>query len=181
MEQSLLDLGADLRRRTQARRLRYQVPRAGRARYLLRIGRARPTPTSPAWGAARDLPRAACPHLDARGVETRTETLVPNGFSDYNALLAQMQMVWALMHNAIAGTLAETRTRAKPSSRPAASTAASTATRSATTCGHLAEARLRDRYTGATPAGSAEGLRAPREFMAGVGRLGHGWCAKSTR
>ena len=50
----------------------YQVPaEPGAPRYLLRIGRTRPTTTSPAWGAARDLPRAACPHLDARGVETQ--------------------------------------------------------------------------------------------------------------
>ena len=57
----------------------YQVPgEAGAGRHLLRIGRARPTATSPAWGAARDLPRTSCPNLDTRPVETRTEVLVPN-------------------------------------------------------------------------------------------------------
>ena len=57
----------------------YQVPlEAGAGRHLLRVGRARPTPSSPAWGAARDLPRTSCPHLDARPVETRSEVLVPN-------------------------------------------------------------------------------------------------------
>ena len=42
--------------------------------------------------------------------------------------------------------------------------------------------RFRDRYAAATPRRLRSGaLRAPREFMAGVGRLGTGWCAKSMR
>ena len=107
----------------------YQVPaEAGAGRHLLRIGRARPTPTSPAWGAARDLPRTSCPHLDQRPAETRTEVLVPNSFSDSNLLLGQMQVLWALMHNAIAGTLAETRCPDTAFDLAAGSTAASIAT-----------------------------------------------------
>ncbi len=84
----------------------YQVPsRPGMPRHLLRIGRSRPTATSPAWGAARDLPRIGCPHLDAHAAEAKTEVLIPNRFSDSNLLLGQVQTLWMLLHNAIAGQL----------------------------------------------------------------------------
>lgn len=84
----------------------YQVPaRPGLPRHLLRIGRSRPTSTSPAWGAARDLPRIGCPHLDAHAAETKTEVLIPNRFSDSNLLLGQVQTLWMLLHNAIAGQI----------------------------------------------------------------------------
>ena len=84
----------------------YQVPsRPGMPRHLLRIGRSRPIPTSPAWGAARDLPRIGCPHLDAHAAEAKTEVLIPNRFSDSNLLLGQVQTLWMLLHNAIAGQL----------------------------------------------------------------------------
>ncbi len=92
----------------------YQVPeRPGDGRYLLRIGRTRPTASSPAWGAARDLPRISCPHLDLHGSESRTEVLVPNAFSDSNLLLGQVQTIWALLHNAVASTLARTHGNAE--------------------------------------------------------------------
>lgn len=84
----------------------YQVPsRPGMPRHLLRIGRSRPTATSPAWGAARDLPRIGCPHLDAHAAESKTEVLIPNRFSDSNLLLGQVQTLWMLLHNAIAGQI----------------------------------------------------------------------------
>ena len=39
-------------------------------RTLLRVGRVRPKRSAPAWGALRDLPRVACPHLDVRTADT---------------------------------------------------------------------------------------------------------------
>ena len=156
----------------------YQVPlEAGAGRHLLRVGRARPTPSSPAWGAARDLPRTSCPHVDARPVETRSEVLVPNTFSNSNLLLGQMQMLWVLMHNAIAATLAETRSP---------ETAFELARRinrdiyrdviRRDLLGTWLMPRFRDRYTAADPRrlSGAAVFRTPREFMAGVGRMGHG-------
>ncbi len=156
----------------------YQVPaEAGVPRHLLRIGRTRPTATSPAWGAARDLPRTSCPHLDSRPVETRTEVLVPNSFSDSNLLLGQMQVLWALMHNAIAATLAETRGPSQAfdlAARINRGIYASVIRRDI--LGSWLLPALRDRYTAATPGRLDEAgfFRIPREFMAGVGRLGHG-------
>jgi hypothetical protein len=155
----------------------YQVPsEPGASRHLLRIGRARPTPTSPAWGALRDLPRTSCPHTDARPVDTRSEVLVPNSFSDSNALLGQIQVLWALMHNAAAGILAETQ--------PAetAFVLARGITRGIyrdairhDLLGSWLMPRFRDRYATAEPRRLAPTPhRTPREFMAGVGRLGHG-------
>ena len=156
----------------------YQVPaEAGAGRHLLRIGRARPTPTSPAWGAARDLPRTSCPNLDQRPTETRTEVLVPNSFSDSNMLLGQMQVLWALMHNAIAGILAESRCP------DAAFDLASRLNRRIyrdvirhDLLGAWLMPRFRDRYAAPTPRRLSEEalFRTPCEFMAGVGRLGHG-------
>jgi hypothetical protein len=155
----------------------YQVPAApGAGRHLLRIGRARPTATSPAWGALRDLPRTSSPHIDARPVDTRSEALVPNSFSDSNLLLGQMQVLWALMHNAAAGTLAETRTA------DAAFALARRITRGIyrdairhDLLGTWLMPRFRERYTAAEPRRlGAAPTRTPREFMAGVGRLGHG-------
>ena len=156
----------------------YQVPaEAGGARYLLRIGRARTTATSPAWGAARELPRVSCPNLDARAVEARTEVLVPNAFSDSNALLGQVQVLWALMHNAIAATLAETRhsREAFEQARRINRGIYRDVIRH-DVLGTWLMPRLRERYTAAAPRRLAAGplFRTPREFMAGVGRLGHG-------
>ncbi|MFT3975044.1 MAG: peroxidase family protein [Amaricoccus sp.] len=152
----------------------YQVPfQAGVGRHLLRIGRTRPTASSPAWGATRDLPRAACPNLDARPVESRSEVLVPDSASDSNLLLAQVQVLWALLHNAVAATLSETR-------RP--ELAFELARR--VTCGIYRDVvrrdvlgswllpALRERY--ARPVAAAGLHRVPVEFTAGVGRLGHG-------
>lgn len=156
----------------------YQVPaEAGAQRHLLRIGRARPTANSPAWGAARDLPRASCPHLDGRAVDTRSEVLVPNSFSDSNALLGQMQVLWMLLHNAVAGTLAESR---------GAREAFEQARRinrgiyrdviARDMLGNWLMPGFRDRYAGPKPRPLSDAAlpRAPREFMAGVGRMGHG-------
>lgn len=151
----------------------YQVPfQAGMGRHLLRIGRTRPTASSPAWGASRDLPRASCPNLDARPVESRSEVLVPDSISDSNLVLGQVQVLWALLHNAIAATLAETR-------RPdAAFELARRVNRGIyrqvvrrDVLGSWLLPDLRARY--ARP--GRRGLRrAPVEFTAGVGRLGHG-------
>ena len=152
----------------------YQVPtEPGAARYLLRIGRARPTATSPAWGAARDLPRESCPHLDAKGVEAKSEVLVPNSFSDNNALLAQMQTVWALTHNAVAGALVETMgpRRAFEMARVMARGIYRDTVRNDVLAVWL-KPELRARFVAAGP--GLRRRRTPREFMAGVGRLGHG-------
>ncbi len=175
---SLLDLGLIYGDGPKHDAFCYQVPyEAGAGRHLLRIGRARPTATSPAWGAARDLPRTSCPNLDTRPVETRTEVLVPNTFSDSNLLLGQAQTLWVLMHNAIAATLIETR------SADAAFALACRINRGIyrdvirhDVLGNWLLPRFRDRYTSAEPRrlASAELFRSPAEFMAGVGRLGHG-------
>jgi hypothetical protein len=155
----------------------YQVPlEAGSSRHLLRLGRARPTASSPAWGAARDLPRTACPSLDTRPVETRSEVLVPNSFSDSNLLLGQMQTLWVLLHNAIASTLAETRrteTAFDLAARINRGIYREVVRRDL--LGTWLMPQFRARYAGETPqllAGSFN--RTPAEFMAGVGRLGHG-------
>ncbi len=155
----------------------YQIPtEPGRPRFLLRLGRTRPTSKSPAWGARRDLPRESCPHLDAKGVETKTEVMVPNAFSDNNVLFGQMQTLWALTHNAIATVLVETLhpreafDQAREINRGIYRDVILN-----DILGHWLIERLRPRYqripsrdTNRRPG------RAPREFMAGVGRLGHG-------
>jgi hypothetical protein len=155
----------------------YQVPAVpGAPRYLLRVGRTRPTPRSPAWGALRDLPRTSCPHVDSRPVDTRSEVLVPNSLSDSNLMLGQIQVLWALTHNAAASRLAETRSPA------AAFALAQRLTRAIyrdvvrnDLLGTWLMPRFRARYATRTPERLAGGdLATPREFMAGVGRLGHG-------
>lgn len=152
----------------------YQVPfQSGLGRHLLRLGRTRPTASSPAWGATRDLPRTSCPNLDARPVESRSEVLVPNSLSDSNLLLGQVQVVWALLHNAIAATLADVH-------RPElAFDLARRVNRRIyrevvrrDVLGNWLLPALRGRY--AQPMPTAAIRRAPVEFMAGVGRLGHG-------
>jgi hypothetical protein len=162
----------------------YQAPAgAGAARHLLRIGRARPTPSSPAWGALRDLPRSACPHLDGRPADTRAEVLVPNRLSDSNLLLAQIQVLWALLHNAAADTLVESRgaEEAFELARRINRGIYRDVVRN-DVLGTWLMPRFRDRYTDAEPRRiGGETFRAPREFMAGVGRLGHGLVRSTTR
>ncbi|MFO1208187.1 MAG: hypothetical protein U1E40_03085 [Amaricoccus sp.] len=175
---SLLDLGLIYGDGPKHDAYAYQVPSGpGAGRHLLRVGRTRPTATSPAWGAARDLPRTSCPNLDARPAETRSEVLVPNSFSDSNLLLGQMQVLWALMHNAIAGRLAETR------NHDLAFDLACRVNRGIyrevirhDLLGNWLMPRFRQRYaTGRPrPLAGAPIFGTPREFMAGVGRLGHG-------
>lgn len=157
----------------------YQVPvEPGAARYLLRMGRTRPTETSPAWGAARDLPRSSCPHLDAKGVETRSEVLVPNAFSDSNGLLAQIQTIWALSHNAIAGGLvADHGTRRAFDLAREINRGIYRAVIRRDVLGTWLLPSLAARYADPGQARGSIGAandRAPREFMDGVGRLGHG-------
>lgn len=154
----------------------YQTPAdPGTPRYLLRLGRTRPTPSSPAWGAMRDLPRSSCPHLDARGVDAKTEVLVPNGFSDSNMLLGQMQTLWALAHNAIAGILAESR---PPATAFEQARIINRGIYRDAIIHDVLDAwlmpRFRARYRDPSHIAAAPRQRAPREFMAGVGRLGHG-------
>jgi len=156
----------------------YQAPQApGADRHLLRLGRTRTTDQSPAWGPARDLPRAGCPHLDARPGAGRSEVLVPNGRSDSNALLAQVQVLWTLMHNAAAAALA-------PAHGPEAACALARRINRGIyrdvvrhdVIGSWLMPRLRDRYVGDRPIRLERSRRAgtPLEFLAGVGRLGHG-------
>ncbi len=156
----------------------YQVPaEPGLPRHLLRIGRTRPTTSSPAWGAARDLPRVACPHFDAEPVEVKSEVLVPNSFSDSNALIAQMQTLWALAHNAIAQGLGE---QADPARAFALASGINRRIYHAVLrhdlLGNWLMPRLRNRYASAAPKRlwNAPMLATPPEFMAGVARLGHG-------
>lgn len=155
----------------------YQVPaQPGEPRTLLRVGRARPKPTSPAWGALRDLPRVACPHLDARPADGRAEVLVPDARSDSNLILGQIHVLWSLLHNAAVSRLAE---RMAPE---AAFAMAQRITRGVyrdvirhDLLGTWLMPRFRARYTADTPKGlPGGGFRAPREFMAGVGGIGHG-------
>jgi hypothetical protein len=174
---NLLDLGLIYGDGPKHDSYAYQVPNeAGAGRHLLRLGRTRPTASSPAWGAGRDLPRTSCPHFDAKPAETRSEVLVPNSFSDSNLLLGQMQTLWTLLHNAIAGALAETR------NHDAAFDLACRINRGIyrevirhDVLANWLMPELRERYT-ASPARrlSAAGIfRTPCEFMSGVGRLGH--------
>lgn len=177
-DQSLLDLALIYGDGPRHDAFCYQVPaEAGATRHLLRVGRTRPTAGSPAWGASRDLPRTACPHLDGRAVESKTEVLVPNAFSDSNALLAQIQTLWALAHNAIAAVLAETRTPADAfeQARRINRGIYRDVLRHDVLGSWLIEP-LRARYTADAPHRLTDARfgRAPREFMAGVGRLGHG-------
>lgn len=157
----------------------YQVPAGpGEARSLLRMGRARPADNSPAWGAARDLPRAACPHLDAKGVETKSEVLVPNTFSDSNLLLGQVQTLWALLHNAVMGRLAEARPEADDNFETARRITRHVYREAIIhdVLGTWMHEPLRKRYVRETPRPLASGAltRLPRTYMTGVARLGHG-------
>ncbi len=174
----LLDLGLIYGDGPKHHAFCYQVPgTAGAGRHLLRIGRARPTAASPAWGAARDLPRSSCPHLDARPVESRSEVLVPNSFSDSNMMLGQTQVLWSLLHNAAATVLGEHR-RPDDAFRLARRVVLGVYRDVilADVLGSWLMPEILGRYTGAVPARvSAEPMvRTPREFVAGVGRLGHG-------
>lgn len=156
----------------------YQVPQGpGEPRSLLRIGRARPAWNSPAWGAARDLPRASCPHLDAHGIEARSEVLIPNAFSDSNLILGQVQTLWALLHNAIAAGLAERGVQPGTAFETAARVTRHVY-RSALindVLGAWLSPKVRDRYVRPTPRPlSQAGLSGlPRAFMTGVARIGH--------
>jgi hypothetical protein len=155
----------------------YQLPeRPGAPRHLLRVGRTRPSPDSPAWGAARDLPRASCPHLDNGSTDDRTEALIPNAFSDSNAILAQFQMVWVLMHNALPERLAPAM-----GPGPAFEVARSVNRRIYHAClrndvlGTWLHPRLRTRYCAEQPTRLSQDFApVPVEYIAGVARLGHG-------
>jgi hypothetical protein len=154
----------------------YQVPfQAGVGRHLLRIGRTRPTASSPAWGATRDLPRTSCPNLDARPVESRSEVLVPNNLSDSNLLLGQIHVLWALLHNAIAASLAENRApeAAFEIARRVNQRIYRDVVR-ADVLGSWLLPEFRGEYAEARGARRESMFRAPVEFMAGVARLGHG-------
>lgn len=156
----------------------YQVPEGpGRPRSALRLGRARPGWNSPAWGAARDLPRAACPHLDVRGIDARSEVLIPNALSDSNLILGQVQTIWALLHNAAIATLAERRSRPDD-----AFEAARAIVRHVYRCvlvndvlGSWLLPKLRPRYVRDTPQRLSEAPLSgvPRAFVDGVARIGH--------
>lgn len=154
----------------------YQVPfQTGSGRHLLRVGRTRPTASSPAWGAARDLPRASCPNLDARPVESRSEVLVPDSASDSNLLLGQIQVLWALLHNAVASDAGEGRRpeEAFEIARRITREVYRAVVRTDVLGTWLLPA-LRPRYQ-ERPAGAPVGLsRVPAEFRDGVARLGHG-------
>ena len=154
----------------------YQVPKqAATGRHLLRVGRTRTSDQSPAWGPARDLPRTTCPHLDAQPSEARSEVLVPNGLSDSNAMLGQVHVIWTLMHNALAATLAELH------GPDAACALAARINRGIyrdvirnDVLGTWLMPQLRERYTAAAPRPLLAGSPlSPQVFLSGVGRLGH--------
>ena len=176
-EGSLLDLAVLYGDGPRHDAFAYQVPaRPGAPRHLLRIGRTRPTASSPAWGAARDLPRASCPHLDQHGVDSKSDVLVPNSFSDSNMLFGQVQVLWALMHNAIASRLAETRdTEVAFRLARRINRGLYRAVLRADVLGTWLHPDFRARYAGETPAPLYPGRLSatPQAFMAGVGRLGH--------
>ena len=150
---------------------------AGRAATRLRVGRARPKPSSPAWGALRDFPRVACPHLDAHPGDGRSDVLVPDARSDSNLVLGQIHVLWSLLHNAAVSRLAE---RMAPE---AAFATAQRITRGVyrdvirhDLLGTWLMPRFRARYA-ARHARAAGGRQLPRAegiLMAGVGRVGHG-------
>lgn len=169
----LLDLGLIYGDGPKHNSCSYQVPfQPGMGRHLLRIGRTRPTASSPAWGAARDLPRTSCPNLDARPVESRSEVLVPDSASDSNLILGQVQVLWSLLHNAIAATLAESRgTAAAFDIARRVNRGIYRAVVRHDVLGSWVLPALRGRY--AAPR-SVDLRRVPVEFTAGVGRLGHG-------
>lgn len=156
----------------------YQVPdRAGEPRKLLRLGRARPSPSSPPWGAARDLPRAACPHLDANGSEALTEVLVANSATDSNLLLGQTQTLWALLHNAVVALIDDGRSAADAFETARRITRA--VYRDALihdVLGTWLHPDLRGRYVRRAPKRLSPQTPAgvPRAFLAGVARIGHG-------
>jgi hypothetical protein len=153
----------------------YRLPdRPGEPRYLLRLGLTRTGLGQPAWSVPRDLPRIACPHLDPRGREAMADVLVPNSFSDSNPLLAQVQTLWMLLHNGLAGALVERMAPAEAFllARTLARETYHRAIRR-DLLGTWLMPRLAERYaTGWRLDPGAAGL--PVEFMAGVGRLGHG-------
>lgn len=162
----------------------YQVPRGpGEPRSLLRVGRARPAWNSPAWGAARDLPRASCPHLDAQGADSRTEAMVPNSFSDSNLILGQMQMIWALLHNALVAGLTERGMAAEPAFETARRVARHVYRDVVINdmLGAWLSPRVRGRYVADRPGrlSPAPLARLPRAFMTGVARIGHGLVRES--
>jgi hypothetical protein len=159
----------------------YQVPaEPGAPRVLLRVGRVRPNRSAPAWGALRDLPRVACPHLDTHAADSRTEVLVPDARSDSNLVLGQIHVLWSLLHNAVASRLA-----GRMDGRMDGATAFATAQRVVRgiyrdvvrhdVLGTWLMPGLRERYTAASPdLLSGAGLGAPDMFLDGVARLGHG-------
>ncbi len=157
----------------------YQVPHhAGEPRSLLRVGRTRPTQTSPAWGAARDLPRIACPHLDTGGADLRTEVLVPNTLSDSNLILGQIQVAWTLLHNSLVSRPGGSTDRSAERFE-AARRVARHVYRSAVindVLGTWLLPSLRPRYLRALPdrLGSGPLRRLPAVFQHAVARLGHG-------
>ncbi|MEM8569704.1 MAG: hypothetical protein AAGG56_02245 [Pseudomonadota bacterium] len=165
----------------------YQVPAApGLQRFLLRLNRTRRTELSPPWGAARDLPRASCSHLDIVGIDAGTEVLLPNALSDSSLQLGQTQTIWVLLHNAIASTLASVYAReiditdlhGDPYQK--AFDAAQRITRGIyrdVLCHDLLGTMLMPRIAesfaarGYAPSGAVRPGEAPVEFMAGAARL----------
>ncbi len=176
-EGSLLDLAVMYGDGPKHDAFAYQVPgKPGVARHLLRVGRTRPTETSPAWGAARDLPRASCPHLDQHPEDRKSEVLVANALSDSNLMFGQMQVIWALLHNAMAARIADTRdtTTAFRLARRVNRAIYRDVLR-ADVLGTWLHPAFRERYAGPSPdpLSPRRLKRTPREFMLGVGRMGH--------
>ncbi|MEL6678620.1 MAG: peroxidase family protein [Pseudomonadota bacterium] len=159
----------------------YEKPADGTApRVKLRLGRARTSNTSPAWGARRDLPRMACPHLDAQGGPEPTEVLIPSVLSDSNSALAQVQTILSLLHNAVVGRLEEAMPMLKgvelfDMARRVTIKIYHRMLR-ADVLGTWLHPDFAEMYvSGSGPVLDADRAgRVPAEYMTGVARLGHG-------
>lgn len=155
----------------------YQVSRGpGAGRHLLRLGPVRPVAGSPAAGPSRDLPRTNCPYVDLLVTEGRPDVLVASSLSDGNLLLAQMHVLWALLHNAAASRLehADGPDLAFRLARRLTREVYRAVIR-ADLLGTWLMPRFRARYTAQRPQQLDWDAHPvpPREFLAGVGRLGH--------
>lgn len=178
----MLDLGLLYGEGPNEDSLLYQAPRrAGVGRHLLRLGRTRagqawPVPGGQAAGPARDLPRTNCPYVDPLVTDGRPDVLVATQRSDSNLLLAQMHVLWALLHNAAASRLEEADgpDLAFRLARTLTCAVYHSVIR-ADLLGTWLLPKFRARYMAERPDRLDPGAHPvpPLEFLWGVGRLGH--------
>lgn len=80
--------------------------KAGELRTRLRLGKCRVEGARPAGGAALDIPRTQCPHLDNLPDRGATEALLADPRNDVSLLLSQLTVLFHLLHNRIEAKLA---------------------------------------------------------------------------